>query len=58
MFNTKRDKLFFFWSQEYVGQRKDYGTRFVTVPTELERDGDFSKSVTGSRRADHDQGSR
>ena len=33
MFNTKRDKLFFFWNQEYTGQRKDYGTRFVTMPT-------------------------
>jgi hypothetical protein len=43
-FNTQRDKLFFFWSQEYVGQRRDYGTRFVNMPTELERRGDFSRS--------------
>lgn len=48
VFNTSRDKLFFFWSQEYVGQRKDYGTRFVTVPTDLERNGDFSQTKTGS----------
>ena len=48
LFNTNRDKLFFFWSQEYVGQRKDYGTRFVTVPTELERNGDFSQTKTGA----------
>jgi hypothetical protein len=48
LFNQNRDKLFFFWSQEYVGQRKDYGTRFVTVPTELERGGDFSQTKTGA----------
>jgi hypothetical protein len=47
-FNTKRDKLFFFWNQEYTGQRKDYGTRLQTMPTALERAGDFSKSVTSS----------
>ena len=47
-FNTKKEKLFFFWDQEYTGQRKDYGTRYVTMPTALERAGDFSKSVTGS----------
>jgi len=47
-FNTKRDKLFFFWNQEYTGQRKDYGTRLSTMPTADERNGDFSKSVTGS----------
>lgn len=42
--NTDRSKLFFFWSQEYVGMRKDYGTRFVNMPTALERAGDFSQS--------------
>ena len=47
-FNTKRDKLFFFWNQEYTGQRKDYGTRNATMPTDAERNGDFSASVTGS----------
>jgi hypothetical protein len=48
LFNKNRDKLFFFWSQEYVGQRKDYGTRWVTVPTEAERNGDFSNSKTSA----------
>lgn len=43
-FNADRDKLFFFFSQEYVGMRRDYGTRFVNMPTELERRGDFSQS--------------
>jgi hypothetical protein len=47
-FNTRRDKLFFFWNQEYTGQRKDYGTRLQTMPTAAERAGDFSKSVTSS----------
>ncbi|MBS1857640.1 MAG: carboxypeptidase regulatory-like domain-containing protein [Acidobacteria bacterium] len=50
-FNTKRDKIFFFWNQEYTGQRKDYGTRYATMPTAAERQGDFSKSVTGSGTA-------
>lgn len=43
-FNTAKDRLFFFWSQEYTGMKKDYGTRFVNMPTELERRGDFSQS--------------
>lgn len=47
-FNTNKDKLFFFWSQEYVGMRKDYGERFSNMPTELERSGDFSRSFDGS----------
>lgn len=47
-FNTGRDKLFFFWSQEYVGMKKDYGTRFANMPTELERKGDFSQSFDSS----------
>jgi hypothetical protein len=43
-FNRNRDKLFFFWSQEYVGTKRDYGTRFTNMPTQLERNGDFSQS--------------
>ena len=43
-FNRDRDKLFFFWSQEYTGMKRDYGTRFVNMPTERERNGDFSDS--------------
>jgi hypothetical protein len=42
--NRDRSKLFFFWSQEFQRQRVDYGNRTVTVPTELERAGDFSNS--------------
>jgi outer membrane receptor protein involved in Fe transport len=43
-FNTNKDKLFFFFSQEYVGMKKDYGERFSNMPTALERSGDFSRS--------------
>ena len=39
------DKLFFFWSQEYQRQLRPQGRRDVTVPTDLERKGDFSQSV-------------
>ncbi len=39
------DKLFFFWSQEYQRQLQPQGRRDVTVPTALERMGDFSNSV-------------
>lgn len=43
-FNTKKDKLFFFWSQEFDKQKQDFGSKFVTVPTALERAGNFSQS--------------
>ncbi len=46
-FNTDRKKLFFFWSQEFQ-RRQDpnpAGETRATVPTELERKGDFSQSV-------------
>ncbi len=43
-FNTQKDKLFFFLSQEWVRRREDYGTRFVNTPSQLERAGDFSQS--------------
>jgi hypothetical protein len=39
------DRLFFFWSQEYQRQLRPQNRRDVTVPTELERRGDFSQSV-------------
>lgn len=47
-FNKNRDKVFFFWSQEFTGQRVDYGTRFVNMPTALEKAGDFSQSLNSS----------
>ncbi len=42
-FNRNKDKLFFFFSQELVGSRNST-TQFMNTPTELERNGDFSKS--------------
>jgi hypothetical protein len=43
-FNTNKDKLFFFFSQEYVRRRLFQNPRFVTTPTDLERNGDFSQT--------------
>jgi hypothetical protein len=47
-FNRDRDKLFFFWSQEYLP--RTYPTRqgTITYPTALERAGDFSKTLDTS----------
>lgn len=44
-FNTKRDKLFFFWSNEWQKQLIPQSPHHVTVPTAAERAGDFSRSV-------------
>ncbi|MBM3766594.1 MAG: hypothetical protein FJW32_14490 [Acidobacteria bacterium] len=43
-FNRDKSKLFFFWSQEFQRQFVEFGTRTVTVPTALERAGDYSDS--------------
>lgn len=49
-FNKNRDKLFFFWSQEYLP--RVYPTRQgnITYPTALERAGDFSQSFDTNGR--------
>ncbi len=39
-----RNKIFFFANQEFQRQVVQYGIKTVTVPTALERQGDFSKS--------------
>jgi hypothetical protein len=44
-FNRGRDKLFFFWNQEFWPQKTTNALQFSTMPTALERAGDFSKSV-------------
>ena len=49
-FNKNRDKLFFFWNHEYIPQKTSSATQSVTVPTELERRGDFSQTVDVSGR--------
>jgi hypothetical protein len=44
-FNKNRDKLFFFWSQEGWPLKTSDPVAQRTVPTELERSGDFSQSL-------------
>jgi hypothetical protein len=43
-----KDKLFFFWSQEFQRQTVPQTVKFITVPTALERQGNFSQSVNPS----------
>ncbi|HEX7317298.1 MAG TPA: TonB-dependent receptor [Pyrinomonadaceae bacterium] len=43
-FNRDRDRLFFFVGFEVQRQRPDRGSRTGTVPTQAERNGDFSNS--------------
>jgi hypothetical protein len=45
-FNTNKDKLFFFWSEEYQRQLIPGGLVRDTFPTALEAGGDFSQSLT------------
>jgi len=44
-FNTNKDKLFFFWNQEFWPLKSATALQRITVPTERERIGDFSQSV-------------
>lgn len=44
-FNSERNKLFFFWSQEFWPVTTTLGVQRRMVPTALERQGDFSKSI-------------
>jgi Carboxypeptidase regulatory-like domain/TonB-dependent Receptor Plug Domain/TonB dependent receptor len=49
LFNTNKDKLFFFFNQEHQKRlTPPNGPTRVTVPTALERMGDFSQSVDRS----------
>jgi hypothetical protein len=49
LFNTNKDKVFFFFSQEHQKRfTPPAGPTRVTVPTALERMGDFSQSVDRS----------
>ncbi|MCS7023500.1 MAG: carboxypeptidase regulatory-like domain-containing protein [Bryobacteraceae bacterium] len=49
-FNRNRDKLFFFWSQEFWPLRTPTAIAQLTVPTLLERRGDFSQSLDLNNR--------
>jgi hypothetical protein len=46
----KKDKLFFFWSQEFYRQLVPGGTTHFYTPTDLERTGDFTQSTDGGGR--------
>ena len=50
LFNTNRNKLFFFWNQEFQRRKDPVGEQRVTVPTAAERMGDFSQSVDANGR--------
>lgn len=45
LFNKEKNKVFFFFSQEFQRRKDPVGETRVTVPTALERKGDFSQSV-------------
>ena len=47
-FNRNRDKLFFFWSQEFQNSLVPNNVQSVTVPTAEQRRGDFSQTRDGS----------
>jgi Carboxypeptidase regulatory-like domain len=40
-----RDKVFFFWSQEFIPKRVPISQVLLRMPTALERQGDFSQTV-------------
>lgn len=51
--NKEKKNLFFFYSLEKPHTITPSGAKFVTVPTELERNGDFSQSFTRQRQQLH-----
>ncbi len=49
-FNSGRNKLFFFWNQEFLPRTNPGNLERRTMPTELERRGDFSQSFDTNGR--------
>jgi len=47
-FNKNKDKLFFYWNQEWYQQFIPEGERRIRVPTPAERNGDFSQTTDGN----------
>ena len=47
-FNKEKNKLFFYWNQEWYEQLVPEGVRNIRVPTQAERNGDFSQTVNGN----------
>ena len=52
-FNERRDKLFFFWSQDLLPKTDPNVLTQVTMPTALERAGDFSQTFDTQGRLIH-----
>ena len=50
IFNRDKNKLFFFWSQEYWPQKVGQPITYVNMPSALERTGDFRQTVDVSGR--------
>ena len=48
VFNRNKQKLFFFWSQEFWPSQTTTALTQLTVPTALERQGNFSQSTVGN----------
>jgi hypothetical protein len=49
LFGKNRNKLFFFGAYEYRPSTVPNATRYYTVPTQAERNGDFNRSVGNAR---------
>jgi hypothetical protein len=49
-YNVNKDKLFFFFSQEILPNQSPNSVRNFTVPTELERQGNFSQSFKAANQ--------
>ena len=49
-FNRNRDRLFFFFSQEIGPQKVPQALGLLTVPTDLERRGDYSQTLESNGR--------
>lgn len=47
-FNVGKTKIFFFASQEYTRQLATFSNQFRSMPTQAERNGDFSHSVNSA----------
>jgi hypothetical protein len=47
-FNKEKNKLFFYWNQEWYEQLVPEGVRNIRVPTQAERNGDFSQTTDGN----------
>lgn len=48
-FNKNRDKLFFFWSQEFLPRKYPSSLQRRTFPTQLQRNGDYSQTFDTNR---------